>query len=143
VQYSWPKVVDHIRSFTQNRVHFLGATPQETLGFAAYFKEMLHQTDTFHPWNSDGELSRALDKMPKSCNYRSIKSYWANKEGRWTVEDACAEILTEMEDTIQDWFNNSWNHPPGYAKPLEITFDDDNWSCEKLARQLIALCRKA
>ena len=103
---------------------------------------MLLQTNTFHPWNSDGELGRALDRMPERCNYRSIKPYWANKEGRRAVGDACSEILTEMEDKIPDWFDDRWNHTPGYVKPLDITFDDNNWSAEKFARQLIFLCRK-
>lgn len=143
MQYSWPKALDIVKQFAQNRTKILGAYPAETIDYMRYFANHLHNTDTFHPWDSDGELSRALDKMPKRCDYRSIKSYWAWKNGMMKVEDACFEILEEMEGITKDWFDDRWNHPPGYVKPLSIEFVGmaDN-ECEKLARQLVNKLRK-
>lgn len=140
MQYSWPKVVELFRNFAQNRTKFLGKTPQETLGYAFYLREEMRHTDRFQPCNSDAELSRALEKMPKYCNYRSIKSYWAWKNGKEALADACYSILLEMEELITEWFNHPWNHPPGYVKPLSIEFAfDAEEDAVKLAREILKL----
>ena len=143
MQYNWPKVVDLLRQFAQNRTKILGKGPEDTLDFMGHLRLQMQHTDTFHPWNSDGELSRALDRMPKRCDYRSIKSYWAWKDGKERLADACYEVLCEMEETIEAHYMDSWNFAPGYHKPLAIEFtnsaDDD---AVKLARQILTLCRK-
>jgi hypothetical protein len=144
MQYNWPKVVELLRQFAQNRTKILGNGPEQTLDYMGHLRLQMQHTDTFHPWNSDGELSRAFDKMPKRCNYRSIKPYWAYKDGKERLADACYEVLCEMEELILEWFGDSWNHAPGYRAPKEIDFpsiiEDD---AVKLARQIHSLCKKA
>ncbi len=119
---NWPSVVTELRKIMAASVTFEDPDPEVVRDLAGYFRLTMFQTDNFHPWNSDGELSRALERMPDRCNYRSIKSYWDFKNGRYRVEDALDEVLCEMEDTIRDHFEDSWNFAPGYKKPDEIVF---------------------
>jgi len=143
MKHNWPEVVGVINRFVAHRTKILARTPNETLWNSYYFRQHLFHTDVFHPIGSEGQVGRALSLMPKSCNYRSVKSYWAYKNGKEQLVDACYEILTEMEEAIQAWHSNVWNHGPNYQVPLEVTFDSEaEGDAVVLARQLIALCKK-
>lgn len=122
MKYSWSQVVDEFRKILCENVTFVGVDASHSKDLNGYFAMTVRETDRFHPFNSDGELSRALDRMPKRCDYRSIKSYWAWKNGRYAVEDALFEMLLECMDDIRDHFEDSWNFSPGYRKPVEIKF---------------------
>jgi hypothetical protein len=116
MKFNWPAVVEEFRKIVQEGVSF--SKQDETDGF--HFE--LRQTDRFHPFDSDGELDRALQKMPKRCDYRSLKSYWAWKNGKYAIEEALDEMLYEVEDAIRDHYSNSWNFAPGFRLPKEINF---------------------
>ncbi len=143
MKYNWPAVVKEYRKILVENVKFFDVDEETGLGtinkdFTGYFSIQVHQTDTFHPFNSDGELSRALDRMPVRCNYRSIKSYWEFKDGKDNIANAIYEMLSEAEDTINDHFADSWNFPPGYAAPDEIEFPDwDRLVTDRLIARLI------
>ena len=87
-----------------------------------YFEEMMLATDDYHPFDSEGEhmLSKALDSLPVRCDYRSVKSYWAWKDGREYLEEAIAQFLEDTEYMVQDHCGNAWNFPPGYVLPERI-----------------------
>jgi len=138
MKYSWSQVVDEFRTILIQNVSFVGQTELHTKTLNGYFAMTVRETDIFHPFNSDGELSRALDRMPKRCDYRSIKSYWAWKNGRMVVEDALFEMLQECMDDIRDHFMNGWNFPPGYRKPVEIKFGWDECDSQDLSGRSFA-----
>jgi hypothetical protein len=117
MKYSWPAVVNELRNIMLKNTSFKCATKQQEKDMQDYFRIMMFETDTFHPWNSDGMLSRALDKLPQRCDYRHVENYWKWKEGRLEVEEALECVFQEMEDTITEWFGNWMNHPPGYVAP--------------------------
>jgi hypothetical protein len=143
MQYSWPKALDIVKQFAQNRTKILGAYPAETIDYMRYFASHLHNTDTFHPCDSERELTRVLNDMPKYCNYRSVDAYWKWKHHIYLLGGACWDVITEIDQLTQEWFNDRWNHPPGYVKPLSIEFiGDADFECEKLARQLVNQLRK-
>jgi hypothetical protein len=141
---NWPAVVKEYRKILVENVKFFKVIDDfGTIdkSFTEYFRMTVHQTDNFHPWNSDGELSRALARMPIRCNYRSIKSYWAFKNGKENIANAIYEMLTEAEDIINDHFSDSWNFPPGYVAPDEIEFPD--WGYLITDRMVARLIRAA
>ena len=141
---NWPAVVKEYRKILVENVKFFKVIDDfGTIdkSFTEYFRMTVHQTDNFHPWNSDGELSRALARMPIRCNYRSIKSYWAFKNGKENIANAIYEMLSEAEDIINDHFGDSWNFPPGYVAPDEIEFPD--WGYLITDRMVARLIRAA
>lgn len=126
---NWPAVVTEFRKVLVENIKFFDVDEETNFGsinkdLTEYFRMSVFDTDNFHPWNSDGELSRALERMPIRCNYRSIKSYWAFKDGKDEIANAIYEMLTEVEDTVNDYFSDRWNFPPGYTPPDEIEFAD-------------------
>lgn len=84
------------------------------------------KNDQFHPISSGGDLQRALHHLPKRCDYRSLKSYWAWKEGRDNIADQLFYVLNEMGERIHFFFNDSWNFAPGYRLPLSV--ETPNWA---------------
>lgn len=138
MKYSWSQVIDEFRTILIQNVSFVGQTETHTKDLNGYFAMMIRETGRFHPFNSDGELSRALDRMPKRCDYRSIKSYWAWKNGRMIVEDALYEMLLECMGDIQEHFMDTWNFHPGYRKPLEIRFGWDDCDSQNLVGRSFA-----
>jgi hypothetical protein len=143
---NWPAVVKEFRSIVLANVKLYGehtpAKPSE--GFMGYFKIQLKETDTFHPFDTDGELSRALDRMPERCNYRSCESYHAWKDGRCDIADALYAMLTEASELIEDHFGNAWNFPPVYKPPLRIDMPRD-WTdyAESSVSRIIKAAKKA
>lgn len=126
MKYNWSKVVDELRQIVIKNTVFKGANENRTKELHAYFKLMMLETDTFHPYNSDGNLSRELDRMPDRCNYRSVESYWEWKDSREDVMVALMEVYDEINDLIEEHFADPWNFPPGYTPPVSITFRKDN-----------------
>lgn len=66
--------------------------------FKDYFEFQLDETDTFHPFDTDGALTHM------------------------EVEDLF-EMFCDVENIIREHFNDVWNFPPGYVKPTNIEFD--------------------
>lgn len=132
-KYNWAKAVGEFRKILIENVKLVGNNDAHTADLAGYFRMMVKETDTFHPWNSDGELSRALDKLPKRCDYRSLRIYNEWKSARLDVEDAIYEMLEECSDQIRDHFADAWNFPPGYVKPKEIKIKWDNCDISNVA----------
>jgi len=122
MKYSWGKVYYELKKILVENVSFVGRDASHTADLARSFAFEVRETDRFHPYNSDGELSRALDRMPDRCNYRNIKSYWAFKNGKEYVADGLYAVLEEMEELVRDHYKDSWNFAPGYVKPVEIKF---------------------
>jgi hypothetical protein len=122
MKFNWPAVVDEFRVLLMENVQFTGIDREHTLDLIGYFRMTVRQTDTFHPFNTDRDLDIALRGLPERCDYRSVKRYWAWKNGRMQVEDAVYEMLMECKDTITDHFADPWNFPPGYRKPVDIKF---------------------
>lgn len=117
MKYNWSKVVDAFRDIVLANVSFEADTPAQKADFMGYMKEMVKETDTFHPFDSDHELSRALFMVPQRVDYRSVKSYRAWKRSREQVLDALFEMLCEVEDKIRDHFSDEWNFAPGMFRP--------------------------
>lgn len=138
MRFNWSAVINEFRKILCENVTIVGVNDTHSKDLNGYFKMTVRETDRFHPWNSDGELSHALDKMPKRCDYRSIKSYWAWKNGRTTVEDALFEMLQECMDNIREHFEDSWNFSPGYRKPVEIKFSWDECDMQNLSGRSFA-----
>ena len=143
MQHNWPKVVKAIRKIALNRTKIIGSHAADSSAFMLDLRVNMNETDRFHPFDTDGDLDRAISRMPDRCNYRSIKSYWAWKNGRIRIEDECLNVLDELEGLRTNFFEDSWNFAPGYRKPKEIIFtshiEDD---CEKLASLIINQCKK-
>jgi hypothetical protein len=143
---NWPAVVKEFRSIVLANVKLYGAQnpKQVSKGFTEYFKIQLNQTDTFHPFDTDGELSRALDNMPERCNYRSCDSYHAWKDGRCDIADALYAMLTEASELIEYHFSDKWNFAPGAPLPARIDMPRD-WTdyAESSVSRIIKAAKKA
>lgn len=129
MKYNWPAVVTEFRKIMLANVKLYSTldTKKVSEGYTEYFKIQLFETDTFHPFDTDGELSRALDRMPVRCNYRSCDSYRAWKDGRSYIADALYSMMSEVSDLVEDHFSNVWNFPPGVKLPERIVMPKD-WS---------------
>jgi len=127
MKYNWPKIVDELRRVIGNTVRFYkeDGTPDENAQADFAFK--LKNTCAFHPVGSDHLLSSALERMPKRCDYRSIRSYWAYKRGRERVAEAIDYCLEEMFSEIEDHYTTAWNFPPGFKLPHRISDDTFDW----------------
>lgn len=66
--------------------------------FKEYFEFELDETDTFHPFDTDG----ALTLMEPHDLF---------------------EMFCDVEEIIRDHFNDAANFPPGYVKPDSIDFE--------------------
>ena len=120
--YNWPKVVQEFRKIAVENIKFEGARAE---ALARRFNHTMFATDQFHPFDSDGELSKELNNIPRWPNYRSIDSYWDWKRGREWVRDALFNVFEEMECLIEEYYADCWNHPPGYVNPEKIVMP--NW----------------
>lgn len=115
MKYSWAKANEKFRNL-------LWANLQVDNKECAYFVgRMLLATDQFHPIDGDYEMQRALNKMPKYCNYRSIKSYWAFKEGKELIGDALFLMFEEIFERITEYMRTPYNFGPGDFIPCKIT----------------------
>ena len=122
MKYNWPAVVTEFRKIMLANVNLYSTldTKKVSEGYTEYFKIQLFETDTFHPFDTDGELSRALDMIPNRCNYRSLESYHAWKDGRIDIADALYSMMTEVSELVEDHFSNAWNFAPGVKLPERI-----------------------
>lgn len=87
----------------KDKVRLMRETLKETVKFSdaqfkEYFEFQLDETDTFHPFNTDG----ALTQMEQHDLF---------------------EMFCDVEEIIRDHFNDAWNFPPGYVKPKTIDFE--------------------
>jgi hypothetical protein len=129
MKYNWPAVVTEFRKIMSSQVKLYSQRDDKNISedFMEYFNTQLFETDTFHPFDTDGELSRAMDRMPARCDYRSIKSYWAFKDGKENIADALYSMMFEVSDLVEDHFSNVWNFAPGVKLPERIVMPKD-WS---------------
>jgi hypothetical protein len=140
MKYNWPNVVAAFRKIIIDDVIIVGNNKNHEQDLRSYFKTMVLQTDTFHPFSSDCMLSEALTSIPDRCDYRNVRSYWAWKNGRDQISDALAEMLFEVDDDVVDYFSDAWNFPPGYIKPKEIKFRNDD--TDKFVSRILSAARK-
>jgi hypothetical protein len=113
---NWPAAIQAFRECLFANLKF------EDERTKAKFKHLLFETDTFHPFDSDSALDRALTKMPLRCNYRSCDSYWAFKDGKELMYSAICDMLDEVEYLVEDYFDNAYNFAPNTKKFGEISF---------------------
>ena len=92
--------------------------------YREYFLFELRETDTFHPWDTDSWLC----ELTHNTNLDEVD--------RDDLESALAECLCEMEDKLYDWFDDRYNHAPGYTKPDTVKFDIDIAFTEFFAKLL-------
>ena len=145
MKYNWPAVVKEFRAIVLENVklYAVHGDPKVDPGLMEYFRMEMQQTDTFHPWDNDGQLSRALEKMPTSCNYRSCKSYWARKDGKESIGDALYEVLSEIGDSITYHFEDKWNFAPGFKLPEDVVMPDwDRIITDKIVNRIIKAAKK-
>jgi hypothetical protein len=104
------------------------------------FSFVMFQTDTFHPFATDGDLQRSLERMPIRREYRKLKPYWEYKNRKESVIDSIFQCLEEMKENIEEWYSNSMNHAPGYIRPQDIIYKVD---LETLAEKMFSKIRTA
>jgi hypothetical protein len=103
----------------------------------------MRQTDQFHAFDSDVSLSRALRNMPQRCNYRSVKSYRAFKNGKEAVLDALYEMCKETNDLIFEYYMHPWNFAPGATLPSDIDFPNWEREVEKMLPKILRAARES
>lgn len=125
MKYNWPAVVAFCRQLMLANTQISGSTSEESAELMWYYKSTMLQTDTFHPYNSDHVMDKALKDMPNYCNYRNCDALRHYKFCRDELLNALYEVLSDMQELTQEWFDDKWNHSPGYVKPTCIKFG--NW----------------
>ena len=126
MKYNWPKVNEAFRTELAKHVVFYSEDPKDSdrqvvdKDWKDHFTYYMRSTDNFHSFNSDGDLCDALARMPNRCNYRSVKSYWAFKDGKEQILDALFNMCCEVSALIQDYYSERWNFEPGVKLPCEI-----------------------
>jgi hypothetical protein len=122
--YNWPAVVDAFNKIACDNV-LIESSGERQRDFYDYTKLMFRQTGTFHPWDTDGELSRALGLLPEGrCNYRNVESYWQFKREREHAEgeifDSLCYLFEEIGERLSSHFANPWNFAPGTPLPTKV-----------------------
>lgn len=142
MKYNWPNVVKMFRKLLIDNVQIVGRNDVETRAFMEHFRlEMIH-TDTFHPYETDGNLSSALKNMPNYCNYRSCEALREFKQRKEHVLDAVYMMLQEVDDLITDHFYDNWNHPPGYVAPQKVLHPSWDVFTEQIGGKILSAARK-
>lgn len=137
MKFNWPKVIEEFRAIVEEGVSFTTSTN------GSAFRFELRETDRFHPFDSDDTLDRALQGMPVRCDYRSIKSYWAWKDGKIIIQEALDEMLYEVEESIRDYYSNSWNFAPGTELPKKIEISwEGSGATEKMVNRIIRAAKR-
>lgn len=138
MKYKWAQLVTEMRNAMLELTTIEGIDAEHTVDLMGYLRETMHSTDTYHAWDYDLKLEKAFEKMPSGrCNYRSLASYWAHKQGKERLIDAMCEYLEEMSWKIEDHFMESWNFPPGYVKPKSIRFSSFDYKVTKILARTI------
>ena len=142
MKYNWPAIVDMLNTLMIDNTKILGATPAATIDLMQYYKLTMRATDTFHPFESEHTLSTALANMPNYCNYRNYRALASYKDRKEALLNALFDVLAEMEEITQNWFDDNWNHAPGYVKPLDIEFSSWYKVVDKSFAKLIKAAKK-
>ena len=90
--------------------------------FENHLRMLLRETDQFHPFNYDGEFSKALNEMPKYCNYRNYTALIDYRNLRDMLEDSICSCLEEMIDLVNEYYENAYNFAHGEFKHVTISF---------------------
>ena len=96
----WAKVNQALRD------SFAAAVNIEPAEHKTYMLIELMETDTFHPWDTDGQLCKLTEDLEGADQDR--------------LEEAAWQCICEMEERVHDWFADAWNHGPGYVKPTVL-----------------------
>lgn len=102
---NWKQKVAAVRNVFAANVAFSGRNAD---AFREDFLFTLRETDTFHPFDNDCALTH-------------------------NDEDDLYNMFAEMEDKVQEHYDNPWNHAPGYKAPEGITIDISKCVDEYLA----------
>jgi hypothetical protein len=127
MNYNWSPALKAFRATVLKNVKFLDANGKPDRNWTEYFEFEMRATDTFHPFDTDSELSEALKRIAPYCNYRSLELYWLYKDGRDMMSEAVYSMLTEVGELIEEYFSNKWNFAPGTNLPAKIVMPRD-WS---------------
>jgi len=110
MKYNW----SHVRKVLHDTAIASMKTDNETRECARY---LAIETDDFHPFDTDGDLQDALDRIKtEETDVHKIVRALEN------VDESVEICVEEICDKIKEYFSNSWNHGPGYKPPV-ITFD--------------------
>ncbi len=111
--------------------------------FENHLRMLLRETDQFHPFNSDGEFGKALEKMPKYCNYRNYTALIDYRNLRFIFEDSILSCLDEMIDLVNEYYENAYNFVSGEFKPVTISFKKKKTSdlTVVVASRIIRTCK--
>lgn len=123
--FNWSAVVDAFNKIALDNVVF-EAPKDRQRDLHDYTKLAFQQAGTFHPWDTDGELSRALGLWPEGkCNYRNVESYWQFKREKEHAEnevfDSLCYVFEEIGERLSSHFANPWNFAPGTHLPTKVT----------------------
>lgn len=128
MEYNWPAVMKEFNKIVgENVLIFKDAKDKKPdPAWTADFRIQLFRCDSFHPYDSDNELSRALSRMPAGRrNYRSCDAYWEYAERKDDVLDAVYIMLEEAGDRIRAHYQEEWNFPPEIELPPKVVAPDD------------------
>jgi len=128
VNGNWSAVVKELRRIVVKHTQF------EMQEHAHAFSDVMFTTDTFHPFDCEGErlMERVLRGMPVRCDYRNCESLATWKDFKEQLIDAVYIWCVETEYLITDHYNDSWNFAPGYVRPASIKHDDWLWVANKV-----------
>lgn len=122
IKFDWTKVYNIFKEEVIKSVSF---GKQDSI-YAPHFRFEMRETDTFWPFGTDGNLSRALrHTLVSKVNYYSRLSVRAQKDAIDEIKIAILDMYDEMHENIVEYYSNPWNFPPGYIHPKEMLFDDD------------------
>lgn len=115
MKVDWAAAVAMFKEAFAANIDIHGVVPEHTRDLMDYFKLTNQGTDTFHPFDEDGELHNAL------VYSEADPSKWEEwKSGRKKVRDSLALVFVEMELNLRDHFQEPANFPPGYHAPRWI-----------------------
>lgn len=123
MNYDWSKVSKLLRTTLLNSLRVDPAVEPD-------FRASLFETDQFHPFESDGDLSRAL-AQPDSANTDDL------------ILDAVHECLHEMARLVDAYYNDTWNFPPGYKRPKTAAAWKDGKEPEDVCEAVLEEIKKS
>ena len=121
MKYNWPAAIKELKQIVLEHTVIHAHKDQNPKAWAEHLRHVMFDTDQFHPYGSDDELSRALNRMPDGrCNYSSVESYWLFKYGREGIADALYLLIVDMGSAIEEYYTDKWNFAPGTGLPDHI-----------------------
>jgi len=145
MKYNWPAAIKELKKVVlEHTTIFVGRETKPSRAWMEHLRFTMVETDQFHPYGCDGELSRALNRMPEGrCNYRSVESYWAFKFGRDDLEEALYSLISEMGCAIEEYYAEPHNFPPGASMPDRVVTTTEDVANKLSYARLVSRILKA